>query len=288
MSEKQYRDSLFRHYFSDKIRLLSLVNALIGTDATDPNELEINTIDGSFSTDIRNDISCLFRNRFLVLIEQQSTVNQNMPARFLFYLAELMKKIVGDHTQFYRRRLIEFPEPEFFVIYNGLKSGGNRTEMRLSEAFHNSKNIELVAKFIDVREGQNEELLRRSEYLTNYCVFVNRVMQNTKNGMQLSAAIQETQDYCIRNGVMSEYLREHYWEVAKLYIIEYDREKMARMAHEDGVAEGREEGLAKGREQERLVLIKNLLNAGTPIKYIEAATGWSEEQILASIKSELH
>ena len=39
------------------------------------------------------------------------------------------------------------------------------------------------------------------------------------------------------------------------------------------------EYLEKGREEERSTLIRNFLKAGTPINFIMAATGWTQEQI---------
>ena len=43
----QYRDSVFRDFFNDKVRLLSLCNALLNTDYQDPNLIEINTLEGN-------------------------------------------------------------------------------------------------------------------------------------------------------------------------------------------------------------------------------------------------
>lgn len=44
------------------------------------------------------------------------------------------------------------------------------------------------------------------------------------------------------------------------------------------------EGEEKGREEERIQMIKNLINVKTPIEYIIKATGWSEEKILQVLK----
>ena len=41
-----------------------------------------------------------------------------------------------------------------------------------------------------------------------------------------------------------------------------------------------EEGIEQGIERERFAMVKNLLRAKTPIEYIIAATGWTEEEIL--------
>ena len=92
--EEKYKDTLFRHYFNNKEHLLSTLNALLGTNATDPNEIKINTLDGIFFDKVKNDISCEFRGRYLILIEHQSTLNYNMPLRCLFYVSELYKNII--------------------------------------------------------------------------------------------------------------------------------------------------------------------------------------------------
>ena len=42
---RNYKDSVFRMLFSNETALLSLYNALNGTNYTDPNELEINTLE---------------------------------------------------------------------------------------------------------------------------------------------------------------------------------------------------------------------------------------------------
>ena len=44
----QYRDSVFRSYFNDPVRLLSLCNAVLNTNYNNPDELNINTLEGIF------------------------------------------------------------------------------------------------------------------------------------------------------------------------------------------------------------------------------------------------
>ena len=97
---KKYRDSLFRDYFNDKVRLLSLCNALLDTKYTESEDIVINTLDGIFFSEVKNDLSCLIQNRLIVIIEHQSTVNENMPLRMLFYVNELFRKFteINFHT----------------------------------------------------------------------------------------------------------------------------------------------------------------------------------------------
>ena len=60
----------------------------------------------------------------------------------------------------------------------------------------------------------------------------------------------------------------------------YDPEKAREVLADYHREEGLAEGLEKGREEEKITMIKNFLKAKTPLKYIVAATGWSEEKIL--------
>ena len=106
---KKYRDTVFCSYFNEPVRLLSLCNAILGTKYEDVDNLDINTLEGIFFDDQKNDISCTIENHFLVLLEHQPSVNENMPFRCLSYVAELLNKLVKDKRKIYRKSLIKFP-----------------------------------------------------------------------------------------------------------------------------------------------------------------------------------
>ena len=280
MTEK-YRDGLFRDYFKDKVRLLSLCNALLGTDGTDPDEIEINTLDGIFFEQRQNDISCIYRGRFLVLIEQQSTINENMPLRCLFYVAEILKRYVeASKEQIYRKSLIKLPRPEIFVLYNGRAAEAERREMRLSEAFGGAAGVEVIVKMYNINAGMNEEFVRRSEFLNNYCVFVNRVKENLAAGQKLERAVEEAFEYCTRRNVMQEYLANRRWELISMLGFEYKEEDAKKAWIEYGIEQGIAQGITQGLVQGKIDTVKNLLAVKTPLEYITAATGWTKEQIL--------
>ena len=308
MAEPKYRDSLFRYYFiGDKRRLLSLLNALLGTDATDPNEIELNNLEASLFSAVRNDVSCVFRGQLIILVEHQSTINYNMPVRFLFYLTELLKKLNATPPRFYREKLIKFPKQRFFVVYNGEKKAPERQTLKLSDAFDGDDTVELKVQFLNINEGFNRELIERSKHLTYYCTFVERVKYDQRQGMSLKAALKEAMEYCIKNDVMADFLGEHYWEVTDMYQYEYNHEEAMAVRYQEGVEQGLEQGIKEGRElgmklgleqgvkqgveqgveqgkqYERLIMIKNLFKAGTPINFIETATGMTEEQIRAVV-----
>ena len=54
-ANKKYRDSVFRDYFNDEERLLSLCNAILGTNYKNSEKLIINTLEGIFFDNQKND-----------------------------------------------------------------------------------------------------------------------------------------------------------------------------------------------------------------------------------------
>ena len=269
----KYRDGLFRDYYSDKNRLLDLCNALLGENGKNPDEIIINTLEGVFFGKLKNDLSCIYKNNFLVLIEHQSTPNENMPLRMLFYVTELLKQYIEPFKEkIYQLNQIELPAPRFYLFYNGRKNEPEQRQMKLSTAFKNFSGLELVVNFYNLNEGNNEIFLQRTKTLKNYCIFVNRVEKNLREGMIFERAIQEATDYCINCDVMAEYLKNRRKEVVSMLGFEYD-DDLAKKAI-------KEEGRDEGREESKIEMVKNLLLAQTPLKYIVAATGWNEEKIL--------
>ena len=59
-----------------------------------------------------------------------------------------------------------------------------------------------------------------------------------------------------------------------MYWFEYNPQEEALARYEDGVEIGKRE------------IVGKLMKAGTPIHYIVSATGWTEKQILETIKDE--
>lgn len=53
-----------------------------------------------------NDVTYLIDNKIIVLAEHQSTINPNMPVRFLEYVSRLLRER-------YSRKLKQIPIPEF-------------------------------------------------------------------------------------------------------------------------------------------------------------------------------
>ena len=76
-ADRQYKSNLFIMIFSDPEKLLTLYNALNGTNYTDSNALEIVTLKNAIYMGIKNDVSFVL-NLILSLYEHQSTWNPSL------------------------------------------------------------------------------------------------------------------------------------------------------------------------------------------------------------------
>jgi hypothetical protein len=153
-----YKDSLFRSLFSDKKAFLSLYNAVSGSNYGDDTEVAINTLSDTLFTSRKNDLSGLFDRKFVVFAEQQASVNENMPFRFLSPVARLFENGISDRNAVYRQRLVKLPRPEFIVLYNGSAGYPDRTTLKLSDAFeqvegNSAVNLELTVKVFNIEKG---------------------------------------------------------------------------------------------------------------------------------------
>ena len=219
--KRNYRDSLFRRLFNNKENLLSAYNAIKGTDYTDFDNIEINTLDGVFFNDLKNDISFKYNNQYIVLIEHQSTVNNNMPLRCLFYICRLYENIV-DNTLVYREKLVKLPTPEFYVFYNGSKDEPEEQELYLEDAFVKPDGmLNLRVKVYNINYTGAQKLFNKCRALKDYSFFIHQVVQNTTEGMELSLAIKQAIIYCKQNNIMKNFLSLNESEVYDMISVEH-------------------------------------------------------------------
>ena len=81
-ANRNYKDTIFRMIFSDRESLLSLYNAVNKRNYTNPDDLEIVTLENAIYMGMKNDLAFILDTN-LFLYEHQSTYNPNMPLRDL-------------------------------------------------------------------------------------------------------------------------------------------------------------------------------------------------------------
>ena len=255
---RKYKDVLFRFIFRDKKDLLSLYNAINGTDYKNPEELEINTLENVIYMKMKNDLSFLV-GASMNLYEHQSTWNPNMPLRGLFYFAELYERYInGQGYRLTGSTRIPLPFPNYIVFYNGLEWEAERTELALSEAFEEQREglrpaLECRATILNINSGHNRELMEKCRRLHEYAEFIQRIRDNLQKGMALEKAVEKSIEYCLAHGILADILRKCQMEVQNMLLEEYDekaeREYLRKESLEEGIKRGIEQGIKQGIEQ---------------------------------------
>ena len=266
--KRNYRDSLFRSYFNNKRLLLELANLLEGTHYTNPKAIRITTLRGTFFNDLKNDISFQLENHFLVLFEHQSTVNENMPLRCLFYLSKLLQKRI-EQRDLYKEELLKIPAPRFYVFYNGSKALPDKQELHLSDSFADTARnyMELTVKLYNINYSEQNQLLQRCRALRDYSLFINLVQQNASHGLPLDQAINQAIDYCIHHDVMKDFLTERSKEVYDMVSFKWDADMAKEVWQEEAMQKGLEKGVEKGVEKTALEMLRDKVDMNSIAKY---------------------
>jgi len=93
---RNHRNSVFSMLFGTPDVLRELYSAIEGIDVPNDAVVSINTLSDVFFMEKINDLSFTIDNRIVVLIEHQSTINDNMPVRFLMYIGRVYEKITEN------------------------------------------------------------------------------------------------------------------------------------------------------------------------------------------------
>ena len=289
---RQYQDTVFRMYFNEETRLKEVAGALHGRSyAEEP--LQIVTLDGTFLSQIKNDISFLLAGRNLIFLEHQSTANQNMPLRCLYYVCEQLRRYIPA-KKLYRNVPIDLPAPEFHVFYTGNIDMPETYQMNLSDAYHSKgreMSLELKVTFHNISYDSTKKLLQKSKALHDYSFFIKRIKLYAANGVEMAQAIRKAMRYCEEHDIMKEFLQQHEGEVVDMVNFEWNQKDFEEASFEEGMerglergrAEGMERGMKRGRaegmEQGKVDIVLEMLRDKLPLETIARISKFSTERV---------
>ena len=284
-----------------KENFISLYNALHGTNldakTTDVQPVMLERV---LYMKYYNDIAMLIDGKIVILIEHQSTINKNMPFRFLEYIARIYEKITTKDEKF-GRKLVKLPIPEFYVFYNGKEDYPTESTMKLSDAFiqlggelknqleNTSYPLEISVKVININVDKENPILKHCEALKQYSEFIEQVRYNIESAVPepFTTAIKEA----IKKGFLSDYLNRKSTEVQNMLLAEYDYDTdiavQRKEAFEDGIAIGEKVGeergismgLLQGEYKKAIETAKSMKSENMPVNTIARFTGLSPEEI---------
>ncbi len=273
----KYKDRLFCLLFGDetnKQNIISLYNALNGTDYSEDEGVEVTTIQDVIYINMKNDVSFIVDSH-MSLFEQQSSVNPNMPLRGLMYFGNLYDSYVESRgLNIYGSKLVKIPTPQYYVLYNGKAEAPATSELKLSEAFVKESpegRFEWTATFINLNKGKNDVLLEKCRPLAEYMYLVNCIRENEVRGMRMEDAIDSAVQQCINCNVLKEFLVAHRAEVVSVCLTEFNEEVFVNSIKAEG---------------ELAMLVKLVKKGRLPIKDALSELQMSEEEFVKLLEAE--
>lgn len=244
---RQSKNSVFVDFFNNEAHILQMYKELHPevTDIT-TDDITIDTLRSIIVNTLYNDLGFLVKDRYVLLVEAQSTWNVNIALRMLFYLTETFRRYINDTEQSeLDDKLVKLPNPELYVIYSG--SGKKSDIISLSKDFFRSNpDIELK---VHVLSEENTTTLS-GQYI-GYCKVFDEQRRLHADGV---TAAKETYRICIEKGCLADYMRTHEKEVISMMQELFDEETLRRQL--DAARSRRD------FEQGRITVAKNLILLG--------------------------
>lgn len=247
--KKNHKDSLFVDLFKNQDYLLDLYKNNLHPEDTSvtKDDLTYITLDNILVNSIYNDLGFRVRDKLIMLVEHQSTINYNMPLRMLFYVSEELKRYIVNNSDLYKKDAFIIPTPEFYVIYTG-KDSYEYSELKLSNSYIDNNQL-----FLELKVKVLENIHLRGK-LKEYQDFINllenaydRKGKRTLDVAEIRAVIEEA----INLGILREYFESRKKEVTEMIKEEFDLNTFINVRMEESKEEGREEGRKEGKEEGR-------------------------------------
>ena len=267
---REYKDSVFSLYLSDPERLIDVYNALEHTNYPLDTPVEINTLTDVLYKNHINDLSFVLDGQAVVLIEHQSTINNNMAVRLFLYSARIYEKII-NRKSLYKKKQVKIPVPKFIVLYNGDKPFPEYAEQKLSDSYlmrQENPQLELKVNIYNINYEVNAEIVQKSKSLNEYSRFIGQIKRNLSDGLALEEAIKQAIEYGIEHDIMKEFLKQNGSEVHNMLLESWNMDEALAVSkeegYEDGYDDGKAEGKAEGAAQKQAELIRAFKDVLSP------------------------
>ena len=278
---KKYKDSVFTDLFGSdrdgKKNFLELYNAFAGTDyKLEEVSLERKVIEQTLYKTFNNDVSWEIDGKLIVLVEHQSTINENMPFRCLEYVTRIYEGIVPIRKR-YAEKVYKIPNPDFYVVYVGKDKLPPEQELRLSDAFYKKDNskLELVVKVKNCSDSKMLPISRNCDILKEYCQFI-EIVENIYNKRFPKSSFKKAIEKAISQGILSDYLERKSREVINMLCAKYDYKMDIAVKQEEAFEDGMNAGAHKNAVESAKKLLKMKV---ANIEQISQAVGLTIEEV---------
>ena len=283
-------DKIFRTILDNKEEAVNFINDTLKIKISKD---EIEKYNSSFINNIfqnrEADVVYKIKNKnVLFLIEHQTKIDYLMPYRILEYQLAIMKSVLNDNVK--NKPSAKFPLVIPIVLYTHNKKWDADTYFEKLQETYNDFNIKLSNYYlVDINNYTEEELLNREDFLSKMML-----LEKAKNSKELVEFIKKVipktkkDDIELLKRIVALGLRKKLTseDIQKLLqIMEGDGEDMLAfldMLEKENqmyINIGKTEGIKEGRLEEKVKIIKNMLNEKLSIDKISKITGVKKEEI---------
>ena len=278
---RKYKDSVFTDLFGSdrdgKKNFLELYNALSGSDyKLEEVSLKRKVIEQALYKTFNNDVSWEINGRLIVLVEHQSTINENMPFRCLEYVTRIYEGIVPVKER-YAEKVYKIPNPDFYVVYFGKKNLPPEQELCLSDAFYtkDSSKLELVVKVKNCTDPKLLPIFKTCDILKEYCQFI-EIVERNYNRLFPKKSFKKAIEIAMEQGILTDYLDRKSREVINMLCAKY--------SYKDDIAVKQREAREEGAQQKAIEAAKNFYANGVSIELIAKSLRMPIEKVQEIVK----
>lgn len=260
-ANRKAKDSVFVDLFHQKKYCLQLFKTLHPEMEVTSADIKTITLKHIVVDRQYNDLGILVKDKFVILVEAQSTWSDNILLRLWFYASDTYLTQIKKNPDWdiHDVKAIPLPPPEFVVIYTGDRDIEPTVSLRKHFFKNENVPIDLEAKVI---RDESADII--GQYITFCHVFDGMVKQYG----QTRKAVEETIRICRDKGVLAEYLRDREEEVIEAMVMLFDQqtavEQYGTRLRAEGYREGAAEERAAATEKDKRRVLKMFAKGNTP------------------------
>ncbi len=256
--EREYANRLFQGLFRNSKNFKELYEDISNKTLDEEikpynlrNEIMNNML---YRNELENDVAFITESgKLLVLVEHQSSKNDNMALRCgLYYFNILQEYIKENGLNIHRPSSISIPIPEFYVVYNGLTELKECEYTLNNNFFESSEFISLRVPIIDVNYNKiPTKAIDNNDMLCGYSFCISKLREYQKAKMKYKEAINKLREELKQKNLLLDYLDGK----------EFEDMVLGTWTYEDEMNAFKEQGIEQGIEQAIVKLFKNGMTA---------------------------
>lgn len=261
------KDSVFTDVFSIPENVLELYRTFHPEDSSvTVEDIQISTLSSIIINRLINDLGFYVKKngkaKFVILAEEQSYWNPNITYRMFGYLVDTLNNYLHDTEQsVHSTKRVSLPEIELYVIYAGNEDVPDCLSFK-DDFFNGNCPVDLQVKII--KKSGTDSII--GQYIS-FCKVYNDQFKIYGNSIE---AAKETIKYCIKHGILKDYLMKHSKEVITMMAEIFNAEMQFEAYDKASKADARKEG-NKETENKYLLSLLNHVNSGK-LKLSDAAS----------------